>query len=156
MSPMSQASVRSWRDSDAWQKPLGVQRERGIHFPSVIVMSATLYALTWLAAFWALVFRARLLLGVWPQRHDASPLDDSFDPSALDPNTLDGHYGLVSVLSVGLPVIVLLALGSFAATVPFPRARIRLSLALIWVGMTGLLAVTLFCDPFGFVDWFLD
>jgi len=128
-------------------------------------LSAALWLLAsapwiWLAAFAALVVRARGVLGAWPRAQQVESGSSLFDggrhPAPLDPAELGAHYDSLflsmHVLPITLPVAAVLAMVSSAV---LSRREVGAALVLAIAGAAGFFALAAL-DPGGFFDWFVD
>jgi hypothetical protein len=110
----------------------------------------------WLLGFWSLVLRARLVTGEWPHPRSGNPFDGTLRPETIDPKELGLHSTVVFLGAMLLLYVVPLVLLFLGVSIFDKRLRQPPVLLVIFFASTALAAVTLFCDPGGFVDWLAD
>ena len=110
----------------------------------------------WLFGFWSLVLRARLVTGEWPHPRSGNPFDGTLRPETIDPKALGLHSTVVFFWALLLVYIVPLVLLLLGVSIFDKRLRQPPLLVAIFLVTSALAAVTLFCDPGGFVDWLAD
>jgi hypothetical protein len=123
---------------------------------SKIVLAGVAITLTWLFAFWSLVVRARLATGEWPDAQSGNPIRGEFLPATIDPKFFQVHSTIVWTLLLAILVIVpavglMLPIGALA-----PRVKANRRVIVVFLLSVALAAATIYLDPWGRFEWFVD
>ena len=123
-------------------------------FPLWFSATGLLMPAGWLIGFWSLVLHARIVCRAWPRAGHFERT--GFVPSTIDPKALGPHAEVIQLWGVLLVYIVPLVLLMLGVSIFDKRLRQPPALIVVFFVSTALVALTLFLDPGGFVDWLAD